>query len=58
MPWLYPFDHECEWTGPFYIWSSNQVEMTPPKDCKPVYTCRICSAQRPVPSHDILDEPR
>lgn len=46
---LYPFHHECQWRGPFYIWSSNQVGMEPPKDCKPVYTCGICGVQRAAP---------
>lgn len=45
---MYPFNHECVWRGPFYVWSSNQVDMEPPPDCKPVYTCCICGAQRPA----------
>ena len=52
MPWLYPFNHDCIWGGPFYVWSSNKVEMEPPKDCKPVYVCSICGAQQPAPSGD------
>ena len=41
---------ECQWRGPFYIWASNQADASPPKDCKTVYACYICSAQRPA--HD------
>ena len=57
---FYPFNHECEWRGPFYIWASNQVDAAPPKDCKPVYTCCICSAKRPadVQPSDIHGEAR
>ena len=47
---FYPFNHECQWRGPFYIWASNQVDEAPPKDCRPVYTCCICSAQLPASS--------
>lgn len=43
---FYPFNHECQWGGPFYIWSSDRVDESPPKDCQPVYTCRICGAQQ------------
>ena len=49
---LYPFNHECQWRGPFYIWASNNVEDAPPKDCKPVYTCGICGAQAAAPIGD------
>lgn len=38
----YPFNHECQWRGPFYIWSSNKVELAPPPDCEPVECCCIC----------------
>lgn len=43
---LYPFNHECAFRGPFYIWTSNDTNNPPPADCKPVYTCMICGAQR------------
>lgn len=51
---MYPFNHECEWRGPYYIWGSNQIDAAPPKDCQPVYACRICGAQQPavLPSRD------
>lgn len=53
MTWFYPFNHECQWRGPFYIWSSNKVDYEPPKDCKPVYTCCICGAQQPASTGDV-----
>lgn len=49
---FYPFNHECQWRGPFYTWASNQVDEAPPKDCKPVYICGICGAQAAAPSGD------
>ena len=49
---FYPLNHECEWRGPFYTWSSNQVDEAPPPGCKPIYICRICSAQSPLPDGD------
>jgi hypothetical protein len=49
----YPFNHECQWRGPFYIWSSNQVDEAPPKECQPVYTCCICGAQSPGGTVDV-----
>lgn len=52
---MYPFNHECQPRGPFYIWSSNQVDEAPPPGLKPVYTCCICGAQCEAPSQE---EPR
>ena len=46
---MYPFNHECQWNGPFYFWTSNQTDEAPPKWCKPVYACRICGAQQSAP---------
>lgn len=47
---MYPFNHECQWHGPFYIWSSDSAyaNAAPPTDCAPVYLCRICCNQRPA----------
>lgn len=45
---FYPFNHEHQWRGPFYIWSSNQVDEKPPADCRPVWTCCICGARKSV----------
>lgn len=52
---MYPFNHECVWRGPFYIWASNQIDEAPPKDCKPVYACCICGAQQAAQPRDIND---
>ena len=47
---LYPFNHECQWRGPFYIWTSNQTGEAPPKGCIPAYVCCVCGAQQPSPT--------
>lgn len=48
----YPFNHECQWRGPFYMWASNKVDAAPPQGCEPVYTCGICGAQKSATPDD------
>ena len=55
---MYPFNHECVWTGPWYIWSSNQVDEAPPPGCEPVYLCEICGAQRPMSTPQLREGER
>lgn len=49
---IYPFSHECQWSGPYYVWSSNQVDEAPPPDCKPVWECSICGASKPAQTEE------
>ena len=44
----YPFNHKCQWRGPFHIWQSNKVDFEPPADSIPVWACCICGAHKPV----------